>query len=296
MTRGKIVAAFGRHFEVLVENGERWRCVTRGKRIDFACGDEVEVETTSEHHGIILKAFPRRSLLHRSDAFREKLLAANVTQIMIVVATEPGFSDELISRCLCAAEDQRLTARIVLNKIDVTEGLAKARERLRMFTALGYEVIEIAAHVDASPLMTRLRDETTVLVGQSGMGKSTLTNALVPDANAATREISAVLDTGKHTTTTTRLYPLACGGALIDSPGVQAFGLAHLDQDALAAGFVEFRPFLGHCRFRDCRHDAEPGCALTDAVSAGRISARRFNHYRQLRGEIEYAKRQSQGW
>ena len=296
MTRGKIVAAFGRHFEVLVENGERWRCVTRGKRIDFACGDNVEVKATSEGLGIILKAAARRSLLHRSDAFRQKLLAANLTQIVIVVATEPGFSDELISRCLCAAEDQGLIARIVLNKIDVIDGLAKARERLRMFTALGYESIEIAARVDASSLMVCLRGETTVLVGQSGMGKSTLTNALVPEANAATREISEVLDTGKHTTTATRLYPLACGGALIDSPGVQAFGLAHLDQDALAAGFIEFRPYLGHCRFRDCRHDTEPGCALLDAVAAGQVSARRFSHYRQLRGEIDYAKRQTQGW
>ena len=296
MTRGKIVAAFGRHFEVLVANGERWRCVTRGKRIDFACGDEVEVKATSAAHGIILRAEPRRSLLHRSDAFREKLLAANVSQVMIVVATAPGFSDELISRCLCATEDQKLTARIVLNKIDLTDGLAKARDRLRMFTALGYEVVEIAAHVDTSPLMGRLRGETTILVGQSGMGKSTLTNALVPEANAPTREISEALDTGKHTTTATRLYPLACGGALIDSPGVQAFGLAHLDQDALATGFIEFRPFLAHCRFRDCRHDAEPGCALREAVAEGQISARRFGHYCQLRGELDYAKRQSQGW
>lgn len=296
MNHGTIVAAFGRQFEVRDADDVRWRCVTRGKRTNFACGDEVEFSPTSAGEGVIQQAGARRSLLHRSDAFKEKLLAANVTQIFIVVATEPGFSDELISRCLCAAENQHLKAHIVLNKIDLLDRLPSARERLKLFSDLGYPVIEIAAHESTRALEPLLVGETSILVGQSGMGKSTLTNALVPEANAATREISDALDTGKHTTTATRLYPLPCGGALIDSPGVQAFGLAHFDQQDLAAAFREFEPYLGHCRFRDCRHEQEPGCALRGAVEAGAIAERRFAHYRVLRDEISSSQRQSQGW
>ena len=296
MKHGTIVAAFGRQFEVLDADGQRWTCVTRGKRVDFACGDTVEFKQTSEGHGVIQRGEPRKSLLHRSDAFRQKLLAANVSQILIVVATEPSFSDELISRCLCAAEHQGLRARIVLNKADLEDRLAPARARLEMFAELGYEVMELSAEGDVSALAPLLTGQTSILVGQSGMGKSTLTNALVPEANAATREISDALDSGKHTTTATRLYALPAGGALIDSPGLQAFGLAHLDDESLMAGFREFTPHLGHCRFRNCRHEAEPGCALLEALEAGQINARRFAHFRQLRSEIEFAKRQSQGY
>lgn len=296
MISGTIVAAFGRQFEVLDPEGQRWRCVTRGKRTHFACGDRVEFKPTSAGEGVIGQAETRRSLLHRSDAFKEKLLAANVTQVLIVVATEPSFSDELISRCLCSAEDQALKAAIVLNKVDLTDRLPQARERLALFAALDYPVIELMARDHADDLAGRLTGETSILVGQSGMGKSTLTNALVPEAQAATREISEALDTGKHTTTATRLYPLDCGGALIDSPGLQAFGLAHLDPAALAHTFREFRPVLGDCRFRDCRHEKEPGCAIRDAVAAGQITERRFGHYRLLRDEITAAQRQAQGW
>lgn len=296
MTSGTIIAAFGRHFEVMDADHGVWRCVTRGKRTNFACGDRVDFKPTSEGEGVIQRAEPRESLLHRSDAFKEKLLAANVTRVFIVTATEPSFSDELISRCLCAVEDQHLKASIVLNKVDLTDRLENARGRLSLFASLGYDVIETVASREAEDLRHLLENEVSILVGQSGMGKSTLTNALVPEANAATREISDALDTGKHTTTATRLYALPDGGALIDSPGLQAFGLAHLDLDALTNTFREFAPFLGDCRFRNCRHEKEPGCALRQAVEDGHITERRFAHYGQLRSEIEFAKRQSQGW
>ncbi|MDX9707413.1 MAG: ribosome small subunit-dependent GTPase A, partial [Azospira sp.] len=143
----------------------------------------------------------------------------------------------------------------------------------------------VQGRASAESLRPFLHGQTSVLVGQSGMGKSTLLNALIPEANAATREISAALDTGKHTTTHARLHRLDAGSALIDSPGLQSFGLHHLDIAALEAAFPEFQPLLGHCRFRDCRHDREPGCAFTAALARGDIAPRRFACYRTLRGE-----------
>lgn len=287
---GLITAAFGRHYEVLTAHGSLTG-YPRGKKSVFACGDEVDVTPHGDGQGAIERLHPRRNLLWRSDAFREKLIAANLSQVVIVVATEPTFSDLLVSRCLCAAESQQLKTLIVLNKADLTERLPAAREALTLFAALGYRVVELSALHGADALHAYLRGERSILVGQSGMGKSSLTNALIPAANAATREISTALDTGKHTTTYARLYPLPEDGWLIDSPGLQAFGLAHLEEDRLADCFVEFRPYLGQCRFRDCRHDAEPGCALQAARSAGRIDPRRFEHYRAIRDEISEARR-----
>jgi len=174
---------------------------------------------------------------------------------------------------------------IVLNKIDLAAALPVARELLRPFVALGYRIVELSAHQDAGLLAPLLLGETSVLVGQSGMGKSTLTNALVPEAAAATREISTALDSGKHTTTHARLYRLENGGALIDCPGLQEFGLAHMTPVEIEFGFVEFRQYIGACRFRDCRHTAEPDCAIKAAAAGGAIHPRRLAHYRQLIAE-----------
>lgn len=291
---GTVVAAFGRHYEVDTAQG-RLRCSTRGKKSIYACGDEVDVAPGGDAQGVIEHLHPRRNLLWRSDAFREKLIAANLSHIAIVVATEPGFSDLLVSRCIAAAESQDITPLIVLNKADLSERLAPARARLAPFVALGYEVVEVSALDGATALMNALAGHRSILVGQSGMGKSTLTNALIPEAEAATREISTALDTGKHTTTFARLYPLG-EGWLIDSPGLQAFGLAHLSADEVSECFVEFRPHLGQCRFRDCRHESEPGCALLGALESGQIHPRRFEHFRIIRTEIAEARRANPGW
>jgi ribosome biogenesis GTPase len=284
------VAAYGRQYEVQLDGPPEDRtllmCSPRGKKSLYACGDEVEVEASNESQGVITALKPRRSLLHRADAFKEKLIAANVTQVVIVTATEPGFSDELLMRCLCAVESQGIEGLIVLNKCDLTTHLQRGRDLLAPFARLGHAVLEVSAqegHLEA--LRGRLSGQVSLLVGQSGMGKTTLTNALVPDAMARTGIVSDALNSGKHTTTHARWYDLPGGGALIDSPGLQAFGLTHLSREQLAEGFRELKALRGQCRFRDCRHDREPQCAFRAARESGVIDARRFEVYMTLLAE-----------
>lgn len=284
MQSGTVIASHGRHYLVQTES-LRLHCVTRGKKSDLAVGDIVQVKRTSPDQGVIESIATRKTLLYRSDQYKSKLLAANVTQLFIVVATEPGFSDDLISRALVAAEAAGITARILLNKTDLAELLPKARERLELYAGLGYPVHEVSAR--AAPeqacalLEPLLRGHASILIGQSGMGKSSLINLLVPDADIATREISAALDSGRHTTTFTRMYAID-GATIIDSPGFQEFGLYHLTEGMLERAFPEFRPHLGDCRFYNCHHLAEPGCAIRAAVDNGAIHPMRHALYRQL--------------
>ena len=283
--KGTIVAAHGRQYRVELADGETLLCFPRGKKSEAACGDQVTVQRSGDQ-GVIDTIEPRRSLLYRSNAFKEKLIAANVTQIVIVVATEPSFSDELITRCISAAESQEMQALIVLNKIDLADRVPAARETLAPFAKLGYRVLELSALTSGEALRALLSHHTSVLVGQSGMGKSTLTNALIPEANAPTREISESLDSGKHTTTHATLYRLDADSALIDSPGLQEFGLGHLSAGEIEHTFLELRPLLGQCRFRNCRHDREPDCAVREAVRTGQMDPRRFAVFRTLCAEI----------
>jgi ribosome biogenesis GTPase len=209
-----------------------------------------------------------------------------VTQLFIVIATEPGFSDDLVSRSLIAGEAAGVDLHIVLNKTDVVDALPKTRERAGLYGRLGYPVHEVTAR--AQPEQTRellaplLQGQSTIMIGQSGMGKSSLINLLVPDADIATREISAALDTGKHTTTFTRMYRLDETSNVIDSPGFQEFGLYHLTEGMMERAFREFRPRLGHCRFYNCRHLNEPDCAVLNGVKEGEISPMRHALYVQL--------------
>lgn len=283
---GTIIEAHGRQYLVELVSGETLRCFPRGKKSELVCGDRVSVQQSGDSQGVVETIEERTSLLYRSNEYRQKLVAANVTQIIVVVATEPSFSDELITRCLVAAECQDLKTLIVLNKCDLTNRLDFAVSSLSPFERLGYPVIRLSAHSGVETLRPLLANHTSVLVGQSGMGKSTLTNALIPHAQAPTREISEALDTGKHTTTHATLYRLDSHAVLIDSPGMQEFGLHHLSPNAIEYGFPELRALIGQCRFRDCRHDREPGCAVIEAVDSGRISPRRYAVFRMLRQEI----------
>ncbi|TXT23236.1 MAG: ribosome bioproteinis GTPase [Gallionellaceae bacterium] len=274
--QGRVVAAFSRQHLVELPGGELLPCLTRGKKSLVACGDFVWLRRTADNQAVIEEIAPRKTLLHRSDAYREKLIAANVSQIIVVVAAEPSFDDELLARCLVAAHDQRLETLIVLNKCDLAARADAARAQLAPYRNIGYRVLELSANKDAAPLLPFLQGHTSVLVGQSGMGKSTLINALLPEARAATTEISVALDSGKHTTTHARLYHVNEDSHLIDCPGVQAFGLHHLAYGEIEEGFVEFAAYRGLCRFRNCRHTHEPGCALREAAGAGKIDPRRL--------------------
>ncbi|MBL8429325.1 MAG: ribosome small subunit-dependent GTPase A [Dechloromonas sp.] len=281
---GRVIAAHGRQYVVELADGSRLPCFPRGKKSDIACGDRVDIKQTSEDQGVIEAIQPRSSLLYRSNEIRQKLIAANVDQLVIVVATEPAFSDELIARALVAAESEGISPLIVLNKCDLADKLPSARQRLAVLSGLGYRVLELSALEHAEDLRPHLANQTSVLVGQSGMGKSTLVNALIPEARAATREISLALDSGKHTTTHATLYHLDTGSHLIDSPGLQEFGLGHLERQEIEHAFPEFRPHLGQCRFRDCHHNREPDCALIAAVDAEKIDKTRFATYHRIVG------------
>lgn len=280
MLHGLIVAAHGKRYDVELDDGSVISCVTRGKKSELACGDRVEVKRTGPNEGVVEQFLPRTSLLYRSNEYRKKLLAANVTQIVIVLAAKPSFYPELLDRCLVAAEAEGIQALIVLNKADQPES-ASVAEKLKSYEALGYRVQPLSAIQDISPLKKHLAAQTSVLVGQSGMGKSTIVNALLPEAQARTGDISTALDSGKHTTTAARLYHLE-NGLLIDSPGLQEFGLAHLTSDQIEQAFIEFRPYLGKCRFNNCRHRSEPGCTVQSAVDAGAIAERRLTCYHEL--------------
>lgn len=286
----QIIAAHGRHY-LAASEGKMLHCVTRGKKSDVAVGDNVNVAPTAKGQAVIESIGERYSLLYRSDQYKSKLLAANIDQLFIVVATEPSFSDDLVSRALVAAEAAEIEAHLVLNKTDITDQLEKALLRTAFYASLGYPVHPVSA-IDKpdetfSLLMPLVKNRTSILIGQSGMGKSSLINLLVPGADIATREISTVLNSGKHTTTFTRLYRIDENTAVIDSPGFQEFGLYHLTEGMLERSFREFRPYLGHCRFYNCRHLTEPGCAILEAVKTGDISKMRHQLYRQLVHESE---------
>jgi len=287
---GLVVAAHGRHVVVETPAGGRVLCHPRGKKSELVVGDHVRWQPTGDG-GVVEHLEPRRNLLFRQDEWRTKSFAANLDQMLMLVAGEPVFSEEQLTRALVAAQEAGIPALIGLNKIDLpTAGAARAR--LAPYRAMGAEVIELALKADpagsAERLLAHLSGRTTLVLGASGMGKSTLINLLVPAAAAQVGEISKALAAGRHTTTTSTWYWLDSEhrGALIDTPGFQEFGLRHIAPERLATLMPDFAAALGHCRFHNCSHRHEPGCGVRAAAERGEISASRQRIYEMLFEEL----------
>jgi ribosome biogenesis GTPase len=289
---GLVVASHGRHCMVESMDGERRICHPRGKKSQVVVGDQVEwLPSTDE--GTIEKILPRRNLFYRQDEIRTKSFAANLDQVVILLAAEPEFSQMQLTRALIAAEAEHITPIIALNKSDLTDLFARALERLAPYTAMGYTVLQLAIkHGRSVDLVERLQNKTSLILGPSGTGKSTLINQFIPNVLVSTGEISHALNSGKHTTTSTNLYWVDAERktALIDSPGFQEFGLHHIDAMQLAAYMPDFKPHVSECKFYNCTHLHEPGCGVQAAVASGEINASRFKLYGMLFAELTEPK------
>ncbi len=293
-TDGVISCHYGQQLEVQYEQTGRLetiRCYQRANLPALATGDRVTWHPLDHESGVITALQPRRNVLARPDE-RSALrpMAANVDVVVIVLAPRPRPFAGLIDRYLAAMENLRLSAILLVNKADRTD-TGETTSLLATYTDIGYPVLRASCHQPdgTRELKQYLRGRTAVFMGQSGVGKSSLINQLLTAAGkmetATIGGLSTGAEKGRHTTTTARLYQLPDAGAVIDSPGIRDFGLWHMDREALLDAFVEFRPHLGHCRFRDCRHNHEPGCALQEAVRAGKISQQRLDSFFHIEAE-----------
>jgi ribosome biogenesis GTPase / thiamine phosphate phosphatase len=292
---GLIVANHGRHFWVETPDGQRVMCHSRGKKSQGVVGDRVQW-LASRDEGTIERIEPRRNLFFRRDQMRTKAFASNLDQVLILIAAEPAFSSNQLSRALIAAEAENITPLIVLNKSDLAVPFQRAWHWLSPYRHMGYRVVPAtfknASERDRQALLALLLRKTTLVLGPSGAGKSTLINLFVPQALALTGELSSALRSGKHTTTSTSWYWVPGFGktALIDSPGFQEFGLHHIDPMRLARYMPDLRPHADHCRFYNCTHLHEPGCAVIAAVSTqdeqSGITPDRYRIYQELFAEL----------
>ena len=302
MPNATIIASHGRHFAVRTDGeGQVLDAVTRGRKGSLAAGDRVRIQALGSGQAVIESVAPRRNIFQRSDAYRAKLLAANLDQAGVVIAAEPPFSEELLLRVLLAAEAEAVPIALIVNKHDLVAQRAAIEPRIAAYRALGYPIFDCSA--GSAPEETRdslqpwLCGKTTLLLGESGMGKSTLVNCLVPDAQLRTQAISQALASGRHTTTFTRMFqlPTQGGGAIIDSPGFQNFGLDHLSESQRVHAMPEFRPLLGQCRFHNCTHTEEPGCAIRAAVQSGDIDSVRYRLFLRVDAETRTQARRIPG-
>ena len=297
---GTVIGRFGKHADVEDVHGEVSRCHIRRTIDSVVCGDKVfysKGDTTDAGSGIGVSGVieivkDRHSVLTRPDFYDGiKPIAANIDRIIVVSAILPSLSTNIIDRYLVACEDIGITPLIVLNKVELLSDAEKAvvDEQLTTYKNLGYDVLYTSCKTGEGihALNTYLDNSISVFVGQSGVGKSSLINQVLPDADELTGEISDNSGLGQHTTTAAKLLHLPAGGDLIDSPGVREFGLWHIPTERITWGFIEFRDFLGGCKFRDCKHLNDPGCLLREAVENGNISAARFESYHKILATME---------
>ncbi|HLS17712.1 MAG TPA: ribosome small subunit-dependent GTPase A [Paenalcaligenes sp.] len=289
--KGRIIATFGRNFIArCCTSAQQYQCYTRGKRTGVAIGDYVLLTPQGDQQAAIEKTLERKNLLYRSDNHRSKLFAANFDRLLFVLAPEPDFSLDLAGRAYTAAINAGVEMHIILNKADLPTA-EQARKKLQPLQGIDIPIIETSIHHPEqlkNTLLPLLKDKSSLLLGQSAMGKSSILNVLVPDAQAQTRAHSQALGTGRHTTTDSRLYDLPNQwGYIIDSPGFQSFGLAHLELEHLLKGFPDFYEALQNCRFYNCTHRHEPGCGILAAKDAGHINPQRYQLYCRLIAELE---------
>ena len=287
---GRVVSGHGRHVVVEAADGSRTLCHARGKKSETVVGDRVRWQPSGDE-GVVEEVLPRDNLLYRQDAWKTKAFAANIDQLIVVVAAEPVFSESQLARALIAAQAAEIPSRIVLNKQDLSTWPAAAA-RLAPYTAIGIDVIGVALKKEPGPARERLApllaDRATLVLGPSGAGKSTLVNLLVADAKVQVGEISQALNTGRHTTTATHWYWIdpARRSALIDSPGFQEFGLRHIPSSELAGLMPDIGRHASECRFYNCSHQHEPGCGVLAALERGEIAESRYRIYREILAEL----------
>lgn len=292
---GQIISHFGKQVDVEAREGEQagqiFRCHMRTHLGQLVTGDKIIWRQGAEY-GVVVAQLPRHSELMRpSNQGELKPVAANIDQIIITFAVEPTPHANLIDRYLVAAEISGIQPVLLLNKTDLlsAHNQSMINALLARFHAIGYPLLQVStAHADSlANLHQALDGKVSVFVGQSGVGKSSLINALLPGADLKTGALSELSRKGRHTTTTARLFHFPGGGDLIDSPGIREFGLWHIPPRQLLEGFIEFRPFIGHCRFRDCKHEQEPGCAILEAVAAGEIDPTRMDSYQRILNSMQ---------
>ncbi|SES63797.1 small ribosomal subunit biogenesis GTPase RsgA [Thorsellia anophelis] len=295
---GIVISRFGKQADVESPSGQIFRCHIRRTLPAIVTGDHVvwrPSQNIAVHAtGIIEALHPRRSLLSRPDIYDGlKPVAANIDQVFIVCSPIPALSLNVIDRYLISCEAMHLEPIILLNKIDLIEDqqLSEYETMLSIYTKIGYKVIYASSHTEEglSTIKPLLNDKVTIFAGQSGVGKSSILNALLPDLDnpILVNEVSDISGLGQHTTTSSRLYRLEGNGSVIDSPGIREFGLWHLTRETITQGFIEFHDYLGGCKFRDCKHLDDPGCLITEAVNSGKISEIRFENYHRI---LESAK------
>lgn len=284
---GRIITRYGQTVDVEDGQGRIYRCLLRQNLPSLVCGDRVVWQAGANASGVVVALMPRESLLVRPDSRAQpKPVAANINQILVVVAPIPALDTDLINRYLVAAELTEIPPVIVINKVDLLDSAARAKleQQLAVYGKIGYPMLyastKRAQGLDA--LREQLRHKTSIFVGQSGVGKSSIILALLPDREIRVGAVSEASGLGRHTTTSTVLYHFPEGGELIDSPGVRDFGLGHVEPQQIEQGFRDFHPYLGHCRFNDCAHSVEPGCALREAVEKGELDRERFESYHRI--------------